>query len=281
MKTGVIGLGQIGGGIAVCLARAGQLAGVYDVRKGASDALEGVPSVVASPAELARASDAIVIAVVTAQQTIDALSGDDGVLAGSRPGQSIILVATVSLDDLARIRALTDAKGVDLLDSGVVGGFHSAQNGLICLVGAGQDALDRARPAFDGFARYIVHLGGPGAGMSGKVVYNAIYATSLCAGREVTKMADAAGVDAAKLERVFQDSGDSVGGPLRFVAAPVDAAIDPAAAERREEMSRMLAKDLDAALNLAKAHDVALPMVEHTRRNVAFVLGLTPQETIP
>ena len=56
MKTGVIGLGQIGGGIAVCLARAGQLAGVYDVRKGASDALEGVPSVVASPAELARAS---------------------------------------------------------------------------------------------------------------------------------------------------------------------------------------------------------------------------------
>ena len=280
MKTGVIGLGQIGGGVAICLARAGQLSGVYDMRKDAADALEGVPPVLASPAELARVSDAIVIAVVTAQQTIDVLSGEDGVLAGSRPGQSIILVATVSLEDLARIRALTDAKGVDLLDSGVVGGFHSAQNGLMCLVGAEQEALDRAKPAFDGFARYVVHLGGPGTGMSGKVIYNAIYATSLCAGREVAKMATAAGVDAAKLERVFQDASDSVGGPLRFVASPVDPAIDTIAFARREEMNKMLAKDLDAALGLAKSHGVALPMVEHTRRNTAFVVGISGEEII-
>jgi 3-hydroxyisobutyrate dehydrogenase len=218
--AGVIGLGEIGSGVALCLARAGMLTAVYDTRKDAADGLDGVPALSASPAAVARQCDTIVVAVVTAQQTIDVLSGPEGILAAARPGLGVILVATVSLDDLARIRSLTDAAGVALIDSGVVGGLKARENGLVCLVGAEDDALARARPVFEGFARSVAHLGGPGAGMTGKIAFNAMFLGILKAGREGATLAAAAGVDVGALTAVVADRLMAVGGPMRFVSQP-------------------------------------------------------------
>jgi 3-hydroxyisobutyrate dehydrogenase-like beta-hydroxyacid dehydrogenase len=67
VKVGVIGLGTIGSGVAICLARAGMLAAVYDVRANA-DGLEGVPVPSSSCTAVARVCDTIVIAVVNAAQ---------------------------------------------------------------------------------------------------------------------------------------------------------------------------------------------------------------------
>ncbi len=128
-KAGVIGLGVIGSGVALCLARAGMLAAVYDVRKNAADELEGVPPVISSPRELAEKSDVVIIAVVSAEQTLDVLNGPDGVLAAARPDLNIVLVATVSLEALQKIRALTDAAGVGLVDCGVTGGQAGEESG--------------------------------------------------------------------------------------------------------------------------------------------------------
>src|SRR3546814_14145600 len=73
-NAGVIGLGHIGSGVALCLARAGMLTAVYDVRQDASEGLEGVPAVAPTAAEVARQCDVVLIAVVNAQQTIDVLN---------------------------------------------------------------------------------------------------------------------------------------------------------------------------------------------------------------
>ena len=135
-KAGVIGLGQIGGGVAICLARAEVLEAVYDVRPDASAKLPGVPAVAASPAEVAQRCDIVLIAVVDAKQVRDVLTGTDGVLSQARPGLTVVLLATVSLKDLTKLRKLTDAAGVGLVDCGVTGGPAAANNGLVCLVGA-------------------------------------------------------------------------------------------------------------------------------------------------
>src|ERR1700722_8950264 len=84
--AGVIGLGAIGGGVAICLARSGHLKAVYDIRKDASDKLPGVPAVTGSPAEVARQCDVVMIAVLDAKQTRDVLTGPEGVLTQVRPG---------------------------------------------------------------------------------------------------------------------------------------------------------------------------------------------------
>ncbi|CAM8672816.1 MULTISPECIES: NAD(P)-dependent oxidoreductase [Sphingobium] len=272
-NAGVIGLGQIGAGVAICLARSGQLAAVYDVRADASDTLDGVPAVVASPAELARQADVVIIAVVNAKQTVDVLSGPDGVLAQARPGMSIVLVATVSIEDLNAIRALTDAAGVDLVDCGVTGGPKSRENGLVCLVGGTDESVARVRPVLDGFAKLVAHMGGPGAGMAAKIARNVIVFGGLRAGYEAAILCRNAGVDVRQLSEVIDASSDSVGGPLMLAVRD-----DPASSEQeaaiREYTRALMIKDLDAAIDLARSYGITLPLIELTRRTDQAVVGM-------
>src|SRR3546814_5125215 len=72
---------------------------------------------------------------------------------------TIVLLATVPLQDLKQIRELTDAAGVALVDCGVTGGQTVRQNGLVCLVGADEVAFARARPVLDGFAKSVALMG--------------------------------------------------------------------------------------------------------------------------
>ena len=273
MTAGVIGLGQIGGGVAMCLARAGMLTAVFDVRSNAADGLAGVPALAGSPAEVARLSDVVIIAVISAAQTVAALSGLDGVLAAARPELSVVLLATVSLEDLDRIRALTDAAGVVLIDCGVAGGPKAAENGIVCLVGAEAAALARVRPVLDGFARSVMHMGGPGAGMAAKIVRNVIAVGCLRAGYEGAALAKAVGVDLRQLIKVIDDTADSGIGPLMILGRPADPLVDGQEAATRENLRGIMVKDSMAALQLGHTVGVALPLVELTRDTSYDVMG--------
>jgi 3-hydroxyisobutyrate dehydrogenase len=66
-RVGVIGLGEIGGGVAVSMARRGRVASVFDVRPDAAARLEGVPAQRDSVAEVTKNSDVVLIAVVSAE----------------------------------------------------------------------------------------------------------------------------------------------------------------------------------------------------------------------
>src|SRR3984957_7807261 len=190
--AGVIGLGAIGGGVAVCLARSGHLRAVYDIRKDASEKLTGVPAVAASPAAVARQCEVVLIAVLDAKQARDVLTGPEGILSQAQPGLNVVLLSTVSLEDLEEIRALTDAAGVGLVDSGVTGGINAARNGLVCLVGADDQTFLQVKPVLEGFAKAVVHMGGPGAGMAAKIARNVIVYGTLRAGYGGVLLAKAA-----------------------------------------------------------------------------------------
>jgi 3-hydroxyisobutyrate dehydrogenase len=273
-KAGVIGLGAIGGGVAVCLARSGHLAAVYDLRPEVVEDLEGVPPVVASPAELARRVDVVLIAVVNAKQTVDVLSGPNGVLAAARPGLNVVLLSTISLKDLREIRALTDAAGVGLIDSGVTGGPKAKENGLICLVGGESAVLEEVRPVLDGFARSVAHMGGPGAGMAAKIARNVVVYGCLRAGYEAAVLCRGAGVKVADLAKVIEQSADTVGGPMMLMGRPADPLSDPSEGKLREYVRSLMIKDLEAAQELAATLGVALPLVELTLRTDRAVVGV-------
>ena len=272
MRAGVIGLGQIGSGVALCLAREGLLAGVFDVRSDAAEQLEAVPAMAGSPAEVAAACDVVIVSVVDAAQTIDVLSGPEGVLSAVGEGASIVLVATVSLEQLDRIRTLTSAAGVSLIDCGVVGGLAAAQKGLICLVGATDAELARVRPVLDGFARSVEHVGGPGMGMAAKIARNAILHLCLMAGYEGAALARAAGLDVERLARIVDSSADTVVGPLHFMTLP-DPTSTSEETSRRAGLQAVMGKDIDAALELARSHDLSLPALERVRGLLPQVVG--------
>jgi len=273
-RAGVIGLGAIGGGVAICLARSGHLAAVYDVRPEAAKDLPGVPPVAASPRELARQVDVVLIAVVSARQTVDVLSGPNGVLTAARPGLNVVLLSTVSLKDLREIRALTDAAGVGLVDSGVTGGPKARENGLICLVGGQDSVLAEVRPVLEGFARSVAHMGGPGAGMAAKIARNVIVYGCLRAGYEAAVLCRGAGVSVADLAKVIEQSADAVGGPFMLMARPADPLSDGAEAQVRESVRGLMIKDLEAAQELASTLGIVLPLVALTLSTDRAVVGL-------
>jgi 3-hydroxyisobutyrate dehydrogenase len=273
-KAGVIGLGMIGSGVALCLARAGLLGAVYDVRPQAADGLEGVPPVAASPRAVAQDCDVVIIAVVSAEQTVDVLTGPDGLLAAARPGLDIVLVATVSIEKLDEIRALTDAAGVGLIDCGVTGGQTVRQNGLVCLVGATAESLARVQPVLDGFAKSVAHMGGPGSGMAAKIARNVVVYGCLRAGYEGAALARAAGVNVAQLVKVIEDSSEGVGGPMMLMGRPADPLTDANEAKMRDYVRGLMLKDLGAALDLGRSVHVKLPLVELTCATDTIVVGM-------
>lgn len=260
-NAGVVGLGMIGGGVAVCLARTGQLAAVYDIRPDAADALEGVPAVVASPAELARLADTILIAVVSAQQVLDVLSGPDGVLTHARPEMTIVVLATVSLPELEKIRAVTDAAGVGLVDAGVTGGLKAKEGGLVSMVGGDESVVERILPVLNGFSQHVARMGGTGAGMTAKIARNVVVYGTYRAGQEAAALCRAAGVDIAVLTKVIDESAEGVGGPM-MLANRADPMTDETEFRIRQGMKQLMLKDLQAAKDMAGDTGIELPLVD-------------------
>ncbi|WP_243451777.1 NAD(P)-dependent oxidoreductase [Sphingosinicella soli] len=271
-RSGVIGLGQIGAGVSTCLARAGLLEAVYDVRPDAAGRLEGVPPVLGSPAKLASCCDVILLAVISAQQVLDVLTGPSGIVSAARPGLNIVLLSTVSLSDLEVVRQTTDAASIGLIDCGVTGGpSAAANNGLICFVGAEADRLTEVLPVLDGFAQQVVHMGGPGSGMAAKIARNVIVYNAWRAGYEGAQLAAAAGINVVKFAQAIEAS--SVGGPTIWLTRP-DPATDGDELRLREATLGLVQKDLAAALELGGALGIDLPMATLSRQSARAIMGI-------
>ncbi len=277
MKTGgVIGLGGIGGGVAQCLQRSGQLAAIYDVRAESAANVPGAPPMSACPRELASASDCVLIAVLNGAQTIAVLSGPDGVLAAGKRGQMVILLSTIAMSDLNAAQELCAAAGVTLLDCGVTNGPKSAENGLICLAGGSDADLAAARPIFDGFAQQVIHMGGPGAGMAAKIARNTTFFGCMRAGYEGAVIARNYGVNLDQLTMALAgdpNAGGGLEGALAMMKRP-DPAGDPGETKVREYFQMLMLKDLEVAIAEAARFGVRLPMIELIRDNAASTSGL-------
>lgn len=277
MKTGgVIGLGGIGGGVAQCLQRSGQLSAIYDVRTEAAENVPGAPAMSATPRDLAAASDCVLIAVLNGAQTIAVLDGSDGVLAANKRGQMVILLSTISMTDLATSQKLCADAGVTLIDCGVTNGPKSGQNGLICLAGGTDADLAAAKPIFDGFAGQVIHMGGPGAGMAAKIARNTTYFGCIRAGFEGAVIARNYGVDLGQLRQALSgdpNGGGGLEGALAMAVRP-DAAGNEQETGVRNYFMNLMIKDLEVAIEEAAKFGARLPMVELIRDNALSTSGL-------
>jgi 3-hydroxyisobutyrate dehydrogenase-like beta-hydroxyacid dehydrogenase/alkylhydroperoxidase/carboxymuconolactone decarboxylase family protein YurZ len=279
LRAGVVGLGMIGGGVAVSLANSGRPASaVHDVRPEAAEGLDGVPAPVESPAAVAAASDVVLVAVNTAAQARDVLVGEQGLLGAAEPGTVVVLLSTVTLDAVRELSALCEERGVTLLDAGVTGGTVAARNGLVTMVGGPDDAVDRALPVLRDFSKHVVHCGPLGAGMATKLARNAITYAMWAAVREATSLAAAAGVEPGKLLEVMQTADDSVKPTLHLELQVADYRIGE---EQAAWAVGLAEKDLDAAQELAAEVSVEVPITDLVRPRMRKVFAGELDEPLP
>jgi 3-hydroxyisobutyrate dehydrogenase-like beta-hydroxyacid dehydrogenase len=267
---------MIGGGVAQCLQRAGQLSAIYDVVPEAAERVPGAPAMAKSPRDLAINSDCVLIGVLNGEQTLEVLTGPEGVLAARKPGQTVILLSTISMGELETAQSLCSEAGVTLIDCGVTNGPKSGENGLICLAGGSENDMAAAMPIFDAFAGKVLHMGGPGAGMAAKIARNTTYFGCIRAGYEGAVIARHYGVDLEQLRVALSgdpDAGGGLEGALAMMVRP-----DPEGNEQetgiRHYFKGLMVKDLEVAIEEAAKFGVRLPMVELVRDNADSTSGL-------
>ncbi|WP_328315686.1 NAD(P)-binding domain-containing protein [Streptomyces sp. NBC_00388] len=271
-RAGVIGLGMIGGGVAVSLARSGRVPAVYDVRPDAADPLPGVPDVLASPAEVAATSDVVMVAVVDADQARRAITGEDGLLTTARPGSTVVLLSTVALPVVRELAAACAGHRVGFLDCGVTPGDKAADHGMVAIVGGDTEVVEAARPVLEDWSKKVVHCGPSGAGMATKIARNAVTYGTWRTVHEAAALASAAGVAPARLAEVIE-TADPLGRTLlQLLGMRGEDGKLPEAVVR--QITPLMTKDLDAALDLAETLGVPVPAVAVTRERAADTLEL-------
>ncbi|CAJ1499422.1 NAD(P)-binding domain-containing protein [[Mycobacterium] burgundiense] len=270
-RAGVIGLGMIGGGVAVSLEARGRIPVVHDVRGEAAADL-GLALAAPTPAEVAAVSDVVLIAVVDAAQVREVLRGGDGVLAGARPGLIVALLSTLAVPEVLDVAEECRPYGVAVLDCGVTPGDQAASNGMVAMVGGDDDTVRRAMPVLSDFAKKVVHCGPLGAGMATKIARNVLTYGTWRAAHEAAELARAAGVDPRTLIEVVEDADPTGSTMFTWLRTSIDA--PELATEAGPQVLHLMDKDLAAAQDLAAKSGVEVPLIDAARDHAADTLGI-------
>lgn len=240
--VGFLGLGLMGRPMARNLAAAGLAVRGWNRTPLPPELTEGIPLA----DDLADAASAEIVLLMLSDS--DAV-GDLLALVGPdlRPGQVVLdMGSSKPTESVARAAHLA-ARGVGWVDAPVSGGAIGAETGrLAIMAGCTADDLARARPVLDALGTGVVHVGGPGAGHTAKVVNQVIVALTVEAVAEGLAIAQASGLDGRLVQqalrggwadsRILQEQGTRMldrdfvpGGKARTIRKDVAMAVELAA----------------------------------------------------
>jgi 3-hydroxyisobutyrate dehydrogenase len=267
MRVGFLGLGAMGAYMARNLHKAGVLAAVWNrtPAKAASLAAELNCPAPATPAELARLTD-VMILCVSADQDVRAVI--EALAAGLRAGQLIIDCSTVSAETARTVARRLAGSGVEFMDCPVSGGVEGARDGTLAIMCGGSDAsFSRAQPVLTAMGRTVAHFGPVGAGQAAKATNQIMCAGIIEAVSEAMAFAKANGLP---LDKLVETLGKGAGSSWYFVhRAPnmIREAYPPGF------RVRLHAKDLGICHDMAAAFGVELPLVERMLKEYAQLIA--------
>lgn len=214
-RTGVIGLGDMGLGMARNLVGAGFDAYGYDLREERRRMfVEAGGTATGSVAELGRSVDIVFLMVLNGAQVFDILNGPDGLLATMEPGSTVVVSATIKPREVEETAVLCEDAGLRLLDSPVSGGQSGAAAGTLSMMVAGPPGLlEEHRDVFAAVGGKVMKVGDrAGQGQTVKAVLQAVIGTTFAGIFEALVLGEQAGVDGRVVREVLEAS--HVGSPL-------------------------------------------------------------------
>lgn len=214
-RTGVIGLGDMGLGMARNLVAADFDAYGYDLREERRRMFaESGGTAVGSVAELGRSVDIVFLMVLNGIQVFDILNGPDGLLGTMEPGSTVVVSATIKPREVEEAAALCADAGLRLLDSPVSGGQSGAAAGTLSMMVAGPPGLlEEHRDVFAAVGGNVMKVGDrAGQGQTVKAVLQAVIGATFAGIFEALVLGERAGVDGRVVREVLEAS--HVGSPL-------------------------------------------------------------------
>ena len=187
-RMGFIGLGVMGGPMAGHLAAAGYPPTVYDLSSEATGRLRAahpLVAVVATPAEVAAASDIVVTMLPSGKEVLQVALGKDGLIEGFKPGSLLLDTSSAEPWHTREVAGRLAEKGVAMVDapvSGAEAGSKAAE--LVFMVGGDAGDVARVLPILEILGKAHFHLGPVGSGHVMKAINNLISAITLTATAE-------------------------------------------------------------------------------------------------
>ena len=161
-----------------------------------------------SVAEIAKASDMLILVVTGSPQVEDIMEGENGVLANAKSGLIVADCSTAEPQSTLKIAAAAKAKGITFVDTPMTRTPKEAEAGKLGLmVGGDVGTLEKIRPVLSCFADLIVPTGAVGTAHQVKLINNFLSLSHAAIAAEAITVAAKAGVNMEALQEIIMGGG--------------------------------------------------------------------------
>lgn len=218
MKITVIGLGQMGGNMALTLLKAGFSVNGTDALPTTRQQLVDKGLSVFEPQAALPEADVYLLSLPTSAHVRDVIENSPGLLHNATRGSVIVDCSTSDPEVTRELAQAVMGAGLEWLDAPVSGGPKGAANGKLgMLLGGDAATIKRVLPMLEALSAKHTHVGGPGSGHVVKLANNYLCAAHLLTTAEAVAMAARAGVDPeACLAGINSGSGRSAVSEVNF-----------------------------------------------------------------
>ncbi|MCP4790874.1 MAG: 3-hydroxyisobutyrate dehydrogenase [Gammaproteobacteria bacterium] len=262
-----IGLGNMGGPMAINLVKAGHRVTVFDLVPEALSALEANGGIVADSAQAAVVGAEVVISMLPAGKHVAALYlHDEGLLQLLPKGTLVVDSSTIDVATAQAVGAKAAQAGIDFVDAPVSGGVSGAQAGTLSfIVGGTEGSFKSAKPVLEAMGKNIFHAGEAGAGQIAKMCNNMLLSILMAGTAEALQLGVDNGLDPKVLSDIMVKSSGrnwtlEIYNPVPGVMPNTPASND----YQGGFMVDLMNKDLGLALGAAHAGDSMVPMGEQS-----------------
>jgi 3-hydroxyisobutyrate dehydrogenase len=261
MKVAFIGLGNMGGGMAANLVKAGHEVVAFDLAEPAIERARGNgASIATSAAEAVEGAEAVVTMLPAGKHVAQVYRES---IIGKAPTSAILMdCSTIDVATAKTVEAEAQAAGHTMVDAPVSGGIAAADGGtLTFMVGGSDDGFAKARPYLDKMGKAVIHAGGPGAGQAAKICNNMLLGATMAATCEAFVLAQKLGLD----PQTFFDISSKASGQSWSMTSycPVPGVGPETPADRNYEggfAAALMLKDLKLAMEAARESGAYTPM---------------------
>ncbi|WP_395001474.1 3-hydroxyisobutyrate dehydrogenase [Sphingomonas sp.] len=260
-RVAFIGLGNMGGGMAANLAKAGHEVRAFDLSTDALARAEAKGCTrAASPAEALADADAVVTMLPAGRHVAEVYRAS--VFAAAPKSALLIDCSTIDVATARTVAGEAGAAGYTMVDAPVSGGIAAADGGtLTFMVGGSDEGFERARPFLEQMGKAVIHAGAAGTGQAAKICNNMLLGATMAATCEAFVLAQKLGLD---LQTFYDISSKASGQSWSMTTyCPVPGVGPETPADRNYEggfAAALMLKDLKLAMEAAREAGAYTPM---------------------
>jgi 3-hydroxyisobutyrate dehydrogenase len=263
MKIAFIGLGNMGGGMAANLVKAGHEVNAFDLSADAlAKAKDNNCATFSSVREAVAGVDAVVAMLPNGKIVESVFEAD---VIGHAPTDALLLdCSTIDVDTARKVASDAAAASYAMVDAPVSGGIAAANGGTLTFMVGGSDAgFARAEPILSSMGKAVIHAGASGAGQAAKICNNMLLGASMIATCETLAMAEKLGLD---LQTFYDISSKASGQNWSMTSYCPVPGVGPASPADNDYQggfaTALMLKDLKLAMEAAQSVGADVPMGE-------------------